>query len=326
MNKFLNTPKAVVQARESQKGLHLVLEILIFIAVFIVCTIAEVIPMMPAQMIMLMRDQNYLDAVATGDVNRIAEASVQATNNDTYSLIALFATAMMILMVMLFCKFIQKRKIETIGFTKKGTGVEYIKGVAVGFVMFSAAVLICVVTGSLKLERMPGTFAVSTFLLFIAGYMVQGMAEEVLCRGYFMVSIGRRYSMTVAVIANSVAFAALHLLNPGISALAIINLTLFGIFASVCFIKTENIWMVGAIHSIWNLVQGNVYGIKVSGMETSCTIFSSTMTEGRSLIHGGDFGLEGGLAVTIVLVIGIVVFCLYKKNDAQGAQYGNNQS
>ena len=64
---------------------------------------------------------------------------------------------------------------------------------------------------------------------------------------------------------------------------------------------------IGALHSVWNLVQGNVYGIKVSGMETSCTVFSASLTGGREIFHGGSFGLEGGLAVTIVLLAGIAV-------------------
>lgn len=191
-------------------------------------------------------------------------------------------------------------------FCKKGCGKEYAKGIVVGFIMFLAAVLICILTGAASFEK-SDSFTVSMFLLFTAGYMVQGMAEEVLCRGYFMVSVGRRYPMAVAAVVNAVAFAALHLLNPGITPLAIVNLILFGIFASVCFIKTENIWMVGAIHSVWNLVQGNVYGIKVSGMETSCTVFSSVMTDGKELINGGAFGLEGGLAVTAALLAGIAV-------------------
>jgi len=146
--------------------------------------------------------------------------------------------------------------------------------------------------------------------------MIQVMAEKVLCRGYFLVSLGRRYSMWVAVIVNSVAFAALHLLNSGISVLAFINLVLFGVFASVCFIKTENIWLVGAIHSVWNLVQGNVYGIKVSGIDSVCSIFASNMVEGKEFINGGAFGLEGGIAVTIVLVVGTVLLLMWKKKEA----------
>jgi len=120
----------------------------------------------------------------------------------------------------------------------------------------------------------------------------------------------------VAVILNALFFAALHLGNSGISALAFVNLTLFGVFASVYFIKRGNIWGIGAIHSIWNFVQGNFYGIKVSGMESSCSVFASAMTEGRDLIHGGAFGLEGGLAVTLVLVAGTLFLLTKPAKDA----------
>ena len=52
-------------------------------------------------------------------------------------------------------------------------------------------------------------------------------------------------------------------------------------------------------------------------MENTCSIFSSEMTKGREIFHGGDFGLEGGLAVTIVLMAGIVVLLVLinKKKD-----------
>ena len=79
------------------------------------------------------------------------------------------------------------------------------------------------------------------------------------------------------------------------------------------FVKRGNIWGVGALHSIWNLAQGNVYGIRVSGMQTGCSVLSSEMVAGRELINGGDFGLEGGLAVTIVLVVGTLVLLMTKQ-------------
>ncbi|MCI9415823.1 MAG: CPBP family intramembrane metalloprotease [Eubacterium sp.] len=312
METLLKTPKAVLQARESQKGLHWALEIAVFFVLFIICSVSEVLVMLPVETAMLMGNQDYLDAAAAGDAERIAEAIMASSGKDLTVIMSLFATGIMILLVILFCRLIQKRKITSLGFVKKGWPMEYLKGIAAGFGLFSAAVLICVLMGAIRLEYTSNTFSLPVFGLFTAGFMVQGMAEEVLCRGYFMVSLARRYSITAAVIVNAAAFAALHLLNPGISLLAVVNLTLFGIFASVCFIKTENIWLVGALHSVWNLVQGNVYGIKVSGMETSCTVFSSAMTEGMELLNGGDFGLEGGLAVTIVFMAGTAFFLFYK--------------
>lgn len=315
MDTLFKTPDAVRQAKQAQKGMHLALEILVFVAVFFVCTIGEVVVLLPVEFVLLGKNQLYLDAVATGDLDLISEAAQQALSADAYTQASLFATAVMMGLVFLFCRLLQKRKLTTLGFVKEGCGKEYAKGIVIGFALFSAAVFLCVLTGAVSLTG-ADTFTVSGFLLFTAGFMVQGMAEEVLCRGYFMVSVGRRYPMWVAAVVNAVAFAALHLLNPGISPLAIVNLVLFGIFASVCFIQTENIWMIGAIHSVWNLVQGNVYGIKVSGMQTGCTALLATMTEGKELINGGAFGLEGGLAVTAALLAGIAGFYVYSQKQA----------
>lgn len=309
----LKKPKMVADAAAAQKGLHLVLEVLIFIAVFIVCNIAELIVMTPIQMVLMFSDQDYMNAIAAGDVEAGINAAIALAQSNAMLIAMLFANAGIILVTLLFCKLIQKRKVTTVGFQKPGLWKEYLCGMGVGFVIFSVAVLLCVVTGSLKIQGLSATFSIGVFVMFLLGYMIQGMAEEVLCRGYFLVSVSRRYPLAVGIAANSVLFAALHLLNNGISVLAFINLVLFGIFASVYFIKRGNIWGVGALHSIWNLVQGNVYGIRVSGISSSCTILSSEMVAGRELINGGDFGLEGGLAVTIVLVAGTLIMLATKQ-------------
>ena len=306
----LETPKAVVDAKNSQKGLNWALELLIFVAVFITVTIGQLVIMFPVELVMLFTSKSYILALQTGDMNLAMQASTEIANSNAYTITMLFSTIAMTLLTMLFCKLIQKRKMTTLGFVKKGMLKEYGLGLIIGFAIFSLAVLFCVVTGSLELSGISSTFAILPFILFFAGFMIQGMAEEVLCRGYLMVSIGRRYPMWIAVLLNSLFFAALHLGNAGMSVLAFINLTLFGIFASVYFIKRGSIWGIGAIHSIWNFVQGNFYGIKVSGMETSCTVFESLVVEGKTLINGGDFGLEGGLAVTLVLVIGTIILLL----------------
>jgi membrane protease YdiL (CAAX protease family) len=142
------------------------------------------------------------------------------------------------------------------------------------------------------------------------------MSEEVLCRSYFLVSLARKKGyIWMAVIVNALAFAALHLGNAGIAPLAFVNLILFGIFASVYFVKRGNIWGIAAIHSIWNFAQGNIFGILVSGNDFGTTIFESEINTSMTLVNGGDFGLEGGILVTIILVVGTVVMLMTKQKD-----------
>lgn len=308
----LEKPAAVVKAQEKQKGMNIVLEILVFLAVFVVCMIGQVLCMIPGQMLILTLNTDYQTAAAAGDLERLNEVAVEIASSDIFMVSNLFATIAMTAVVILFCRLIQKRKPDTIGFTGKGAGKEYLIGLGVGFAMFSAAVLLSVVTGAIRIEGLSGTFNAGIFLLFTVGFMIQGMGEEVLCRGYVMVSVGRRYPMWVAVFTNAVIFAVLHLLNNGISVLAFINLVLFGVFASLYFIKRGNIWGIGALHSVWNLVQGNFWGLSVSGMGTECSVLSSTMIEGKDIINGGAFGPEGGLGVSVVLVAGIGILLRMK--------------
>lgn len=303
----LETPPMVMKAREAQKGKNWFLELLIFGVVLVAASFAESIVMIPIIFAVLLTNQNFLTATLSGNTQVLNEVVYGASGSDGITLGMLFANLAMTGVVMLLCKVMQKRKMDTLGFVKKDMGKEYLRGLGLGFLMFSAAVLLCVITGSLQIEGISSGFAPGIFLLFVLGFLIQGMAEEVLCRGYFLVSFGRRHSMWAAVLVNSVLFAALHLGNSGVSPLAILNLTLFGVFASVYFIKRGSIWGIGALHSIWNLAQGNVYGVRVSGIVTNCSLFVSTPVERRGMINGGTFGLEGGAAVTVVLLAGILL-------------------
>jgi membrane protease YdiL (CAAX protease family) len=81
---------------------------------------------------------------------------------------------------------------------------------------------------------------------------------------------------------------------------------------AVYLLKRGNIWGAGAIHSMWNFTQGNIFGIQVSGIDKLPSIFAFDASQSGELINGGAFGLEGGLAVTIVLALAIIIALLLK--------------
>lgn len=304
------------EAAEKQRGMHWALELLVFVAVFLVASVAEAIIVAPGTMFLLFSNADYRNATMQQDLDGAIKIANSILSSDFSIIVNLFATLMMILVAFVFCRFIQKRPLRTLGFKKEGIVKEYAIGIVAGFLVFSAAVLLCVVTGALKLNGLSSTFSAGIFLLYVIGFMIQGMAEEVLCRGYFMVSMGRRYPIVIGILANSLLFAFLHLLNTGITVLAFFNLILFGVFASLYFLRRGSIWGIGAFHSVWNLVQGNFYGIQVSGIETQSSVLSSDMVSGKEIWNGGAFGLEGGLGVTIVYLAGILILLVLKKKES----------
>ena len=90
------------------------------------------------------------------------------------------------------------------------------------------------------------------------------------------------------------------------SVLAFLNTALFGVFISLYMLRTDNIWGACAIHSIWNFAQGNLFGCLVSGMNVNSSLLISESDLARAVTNGGEFGPEGGLAVTIVLLIAVM--------------------
>lgn len=239
------------------------------------------------------------------------EKAMEQLKNHEYSasmiIFSLYLTVIPIILYALYAKVIEKRKITSLGFVKKKMLPSYLLGLVLAVLLMGFAAGFGVITGAMTITK--GEIGVGTLILFITCWMIQGLSEEVMCRGFLMTSIARRYSVTLGVIINSIVFAVCHLGNPGVTGLAVINLFMFGVFMSLLFIRTENIWACAACHSAWNCIQGNVLGIAVSGMPVQ-TAFTTTFNEKMPIINGGAFGLEGGLAVTIMLVIAITVLLI----------------
>lgn len=318
MNFKFKRPDMVEEASKTG-GKNIVWEILMFVAVFFVITLLQSIVFLCIEVPMLTSDPAYVKAVLENNPAAASAIQQELQSSEFMMIIQLFLTAVMILVTCLFCKLIQKRKMRTLGYKKPKMWKEYGIGMGVGIGMMAVIVLAGVVTGSMSLQFNSEAFTgagLGTLALIFGGFLIQGMAEEVICRGYFLVSLAReRGNVWLAIIVSSVAFGALHLGNSGIAPLAFVNLVLFGIFAGVYFVQRGSIWGVAAVHSIWNFAQGNIFGVLVSGNDFGTTVFTSAINEDLTILNGGDFGLEGGILTTIVMLAGIVILLQTKQRD-----------
>ncbi len=182
----------------------------------------------------------------------------------------------------------------------------------------SVVVLVLFMQGYIEVEKRPiqpvGISAIGSILIILIGWIVQGGTEEVLTRGWLMNILGARYNITFGLILSSVFFGLLHLGNPNISYIAILNIILVGLFFGLCVIKTNNLWIVCGMHSAWNFAQGNLFGFEVSGLNVQVGSLFDLNLVGNDIVTGGIFGPEAGLASTFVLALGILtVFILDKK-------------
>jgi membrane protease YdiL (CAAX protease family) len=237
-------------------------------------------------------------------------------------LITAFALVYAILWAWL--KFFEKRPFWTLGYEMKNALFQYTRGFFFGALIFSGAVAVLALFGSVSFEQgnpsYQGFAALGGVLLVLLGWIVQGGAEEVLIRGWVLPVIGARYKPWIGLLISSLIFSIMHGLNPGLSPLALVNLALFGLFAGLYAMREGSMWGISAVHSVWNWVQGNFFGFQVSGLNAQGGTLINLMETGQDWFTGGVFGPEGGLAVTIVLIIGILVILFWKaKQETQAA-------
>lgn len=136
----------------------------------------------------------------------------------------------------------------------------------------------------------------------------QGASEEVMFRGYMIRSFNRRFKPVVGIIFSSLVFSAFHSLNNGYTPLASVNLVLIAVLFALIYLLTGDIWMTSAMHTAWNLSQGNIYGLQVSGNDAANSVVTAIYDKNASsLITGGAFGPEGGLATTAVATVCLII-------------------
>lgn len=312
-------PKMFAEAEKTHATSNLVLQILIFIAFFFISQLATGIVASFFAMPSIMEEMANNGTFETGQAvtfDQSYDAAMKAmANNPTVMIASLFATVIGTILSILYCRTIEHRSYGSMGFRKRKALPHYLMGLAVGIVMMGAITGISVLTGISEI-KLTSNIQIGLIILYFFGFFIQGMSEEVIFRGYFMSTIGGKHSAATAIAVSSVGFAIAHLANPGITVLAFINLTLFGIFAALYIICFDDIWGACAVHSIWNFTQGNVFGISVSGTGEAASVFRTTAVSDKAWLSGGEFGIEGSILTTVVLVAASVIVLLrIRKNQ-----------
>ncbi|MFL0251997.1 CPBP family intramembrane glutamic endopeptidase [Clostridium neuense] len=210
-------------------------------------------------------------------------------------------------------KVVEGKSLNKMGFTHERKSVgDFIIGLLFGVASISAVFVILLASGNIS-------FAGSIFkphitigtLLDIVLFIMVGFAEEIFCRGYCLRSIYEKNGSLMAVIISSVIFSALHFGNPNVTPLFFVNVVLIGILFSYMALEI-NIWLPIGFHAMWDYFEGNVWGLPNSGNLVR-GIYDTKLT-GINIINGGLVGPEGGLAVTLIILIGFLIVYLIKDN------------
>lgn len=207
------------------------------------------------------------------------------------------------LCVWLFIRFIDRKPLESIGLRIKGYEKDLKMGLALGAGLIAIGFLILFILGYLSVDGF--SFPVGTLILYFLLFVVVSFHEEIMMRGYVLNNLMQSMNRYVALSISSVIFMSIHLLNPNVNFLSVVNLFLAGIVLGIYYIHKPNLWLPIGMHLTWNFFQGPIFGFEVSGIETKSIINQSV--RGNEIITGGAFGFEGSILATI-LIITIIVY------------------
>ncbi len=222
------------------------------------------------------------------------------------------------LVFLLFCAIFKKSRpiLKVLG---KGLKGNTLKMFGLGLLIGGGMNLLCAAAAMLNRDihiSFDSVQVIPLAGLFVA-VVVQSGAEEMICRGFLYQKLRRGYVLpAVAIVGNALYFAALHMSNTGITALALVTIALSGIKYSLMVYYFDSMWVVIGAHAAWNYMQNIILGLPNSGLISEYSIYKlEAVSAHSSLVYNAEFGIESTLfACLLQIAVSAAVFYWGRKN------------
>lgn len=169
-------------------------------------------------------------------------------------------------------------------------------GLLVGVGLMSIAVAVLWLLGSYHvIGSNPGADWVPAVLVVGIG---AGLGEEIISRGVLFRIVEEGLGTWWALAISALFFGAAHINNPGATVWSSAAIAIeAGILLGLLYHVTRSLWVCAGMHLGWNLMQGTVFGIAVSG--TRADGFLVSRLTGPDWLSGGSFGAEASVVALL---------------------------
>lgn len=179
-------------------------------------------------------------------------------------------------------------------------------GLAAGALLFSSVVGALDAMGAYVIDGVNhGVIWLGPILVLGVG---AGVIEEIISRGVLFRIVEEGLGTWVALLLSAAVFGGLHIGNPNATAWSAFAIALeAGLLFGLLYHVTRSLWVCMGVHAAWNVAQGPVYGIPVSGFQQQ-GLFASHM-QGPDWLTGGLFGAEASV-VALCICSAVTCVCL----------------
>jgi len=216
--------------------------------------------------------------------------------------------------------FLEKRPWGAFGLPwPRGEGSRFVAGLLLGFGALSLLMLLIYLFHGLSLGSpgMHGAAILRYAVVWAIAFLLVGVVEEFLFRGYSLYTLATGIGFWPAGILLCVVFGGLHLLNPGEDWIGGLDTALTALLLVFSLWRTGTLWFAVGLHASWDWGESFFYGVPDSGQKAVGTLFDPSF-HGSKWITGGSVGPEGSVLVFLTTaILFVVVHLLYPKREWQ---------
>jgi membrane protease YdiL (CAAX protease family) len=151
------------------------------------------------------------------------------------------------------------------------------------------------------------------FVLFV----LVGLYEEFLFRGYPQAALSKLIGFWPAAIALSVGFGLVHKTNPGENWIGVFSVMLVGLLFAFTLKSTGNLWYAVGLHAGFDWAQSFIYSVPDSGEILQEHLWNSSL-HGPDWLTGGTVGPEGSVFCFLTMILQfLVVLWLFPAKRAE---------
>ena len=220
------------------------------------------------------------------------------------SLLPYYGMVTFILVTFIYCRLVENRNPEAMGFTKRLP--DYLLGTLIAVILLSIIIGAGCAIGSIEYVGLNSEVNIKSIILWALAFFIQGAMEEIMCRGFLLTSLQKKVKKPLAIVVSSTAFVFPHLLTL-IEAgfpypiIGVINLYLISFIFSELVISRSNIWIACGLHSVWNFALYTVMGLTLSGSEGALNNIINFEVKKANVFNGAEYGIEASVITTVVL-------------------------
>ena len=213
---------------------------------------------------------------------------------------------------------IERKPMGVYGLPARGPfGKNFWEGAVWGFVSLSVLLVLLRLSGAFYFGSIALSAKDALYYAFAWGvaFLMVGLFEEYLFRGYVQYTLADGIGFWPACIALSLLFAWAHKSNPGETWLGLVDVFLAGTVLGAMLLRTGNLWFPVGFHLTWDWAESYFYGVADSGMQAHGALLHPSIPTNRPWwLTGGTVGPEGSIFSCIV-EISLIVLILWRYRE-----------